>query len=170
MALLLIAALFASVMAQSSSSTSKLPAATTVNLFLGLDDSGAPNGLVSSVLHADQCVTATYGPSSYGLSMVGTPSIFDGSDGGTVMRVQTCSLEGTTKAVCSFTTAVELSGKSTATSTIATYTGSDVVYGYRSASVYLESFGMASAATGIGRVYKIIVAPGAAALLARALV
>lgn len=113
--------------------------------------------------------------------MMGTIVQFDGSDGGTVTRIQSCSLDDTTKAVCSITTAVELSGKASTVSQVATFTGTDVIYGQvpivggvkqlqasELAACTITSTGGASVATGFSQVYKIVVIPGAAALLAGA--
>lgn len=123
-------------------------------------------------------VIATYGPQSYGLAEVGTTNepAFN-----IVTHWNTCSLDGTTKAVCSISVATGNTDDSTTVSSVRTYTGSEVVYGQVAitagalklqnlAACTATSSGFASAATGMGQLYKVVVVPGAAALLAGAFV
>lgn len=100
-------------------------------------------------------------------------------DGGFVANMQTCSLDGTTKAVCSLTESIwGGGGKSTTSTTVTTLTGNALTWWQVPITAgatklthpppCTSSSGSAAAATGFSEVIKIMVIPGAAALLAGA--
>lgn len=104
---------------------------------------------------------ATYGPSSYEVSTAATV------DGTAAILSETCSLDGTTQAVCSASISVSLPGTSTATHSQITL--SDINF-YQvpitagasklpaSTSCTNEN---AAAPTGVTDIYKVLVVPAA---------
>jgi hypothetical protein len=88
--------------------------------------------------------------------------------------IQECNLDGTTKAVCGITYSFDTSGSKTASSTVTTLSGQQVVFGpvaITSGALKLSneasctSTSSAAAATAITEIYKLMIVPGAVALL-----
>ena len=88
--------------------------------------------------------------------------------------IQACGLDGTTKAVCGLTYSFDTSGSKTASSTVTTLSGHQVVFGpvaITSGALKLAngasctSTSSAAAATAVREIYKLMIVPGAAALL-----
>ena len=95
----------------------------------------------------------------------------------TATLIETCSIDGTTAAVCSAYLAVTSGGKHTKTSSTVTYSGAEVASkfyqvpitaGVQALSTTTSCTGNAAAPTGVADVYKVLIVPGAAALLAGA--
>ncbi|KAK3721782.1 hypothetical protein LTR37_002947 [Vermiconidia calcicola] len=192
--ILLLASLALGAFAQSSSAVA---AQTNLNLFIdaGTDqnfigsvmaaDCGATtyalactegdygSGILSSTCDPSATVRATYGPSYFGISTEAETA------GIRATLVQTCSLDGTTLAVCSASIGASADGMSTSGTTTITRSGTDVHYFQvpitaganklpgSASCTSTASTGAAAAATGIVDVYKVLVVP-AAALLAGA--
>ena len=98
-------------------------------------------------------------------------------NGAKATLVESCSLAGTTEAVCSASVYVSADGKHTASSTVSTASGSDfyaqvpITAGASKISGLGQctaTAGSGAAPTGISEVYKVVVVPAAAALLAGA--
>lgn len=90
--------------------------------------------------------------------------------------LEDCSLAGTTEAVCTASVSLSANGKHTAEQTVVTRTGSDVHYfdvpitagasKLSNLAACTKSDNAAPAATGAVDIIKVLVVPGAAALLA----
>lgn len=115
---------------------------------------------------------ATYGSDFYEVSSGIS------SDGAEVTVSASCSLAGTTSAVCVESISLSVDGKQTKTVTTGTLTGAQLPYQQvpitagasklAGATGSCTVSGNAAAATGIREIYKVMVFPGAAALLAGA--
>ncbi|KAK5175207.1 uncharacterized protein LTR77_000344 [Saxophila tyrrhenica] len=142
---------------------------TTYGLYCTEGDYGS--GILSSTCDPDAIARATYGPGSFGLSTEAMTS------GVRVTLVEECQLSGTTQAVCTASIGVSANGENTATSSTGTRTGTDVNYfqvpitagasklAACTGSDASSSGNAAPAATGAAEVWKVLVVPGAAALL-----
>ena len=115
-------------------------------------------------------IYATYGPHSFGIS---TEAEYMGTK---AVLVETCSLAGSTEAVCSASISASANGQEDSTTTVVTKTGGNVHFfqvpitagaDRLSGLASCTSTGNAAAPTGMTDVYKVLVAP-AAALLAGA--
>lgn len=113
--------------------------------------------------------TATYGKDSYEFSTATS------ADGVQVTISESCSLKGTTQAVCTESFSASGSGTSTASKTTVTLSGDQLHY-YQvpvtagadklSGNGQCTATGNAAAPTAMSNVYKVVVVPGAAALMA----
>ncbi|KAK3713753.1 hypothetical protein LTR37_008239 [Vermiconidia calcicola] len=142
--------------------------ATTYALVCPEGDYGS--GILSSTCDPSATVRATYGPNYFGISTEAETA------GIRATLVETCSLDGTTMAVCSASIGASADGQSTSGTTTITRSGTDVHYfqvpitagpNKLPGSASCTSTGAAAAATGTVDVYKVLVVP-AAALLAGA--
>lgn len=116
-------------------------------------------------------IQMTYGPSTW----VFSSQTFEPGDQSSTF-IQACYLDGTTKAVCSMTYSLDTSGSKTASSTTTTLSGHQVVFGpvvitsgarklSDSNRASCTSTSSAAAATAITKIYKLMIVPGAMALL-----
>jgi hypothetical protein len=114
-------------------------------------------------------VQITYGPSTWAFSR-------QTSEFGDQLTtyIQECNLDGTTKAVCGMTYSYDTSGSKSASTIITTLSDRQVPFGpvaITSGALKLSntasctSTSSAAAATAVSEIYKLMIAPGAAALL-----
>lgn len=116
----------------------------------------------------------TYGPGTWIFSSQTSQTWYGANE--TTTFIQACGLQGTTKAFCSATNIFETSGSKSGWSATTTLSGDEVVFGpvaitagvvklsgANTASCTLAN--SAAAATAITEVYKLMIIPGAIALL-----
>ncbi|TKA75438.1 hypothetical protein B0A55_04883 [Friedmanniomyces simplex] len=120
--------------------------------------------------HNDDGFLVTEGPTDYQISYATS------TGGATGAYTESCSLSGSSYAVCVATLSLSADGTKTAVSTTATASGSQLHYGQfpitagadklASATGSCMASGNAAVPTGVMEVYKVLVAPAAAALMA----
>ncbi|KXL48836.1 hypothetical protein M433DRAFT_376628 [Acidomyces richmondensis BFW] len=188
---LLAAACAAGVLAKSTISAASINDSNTSSATILIGS--LTTGFAASIVSADACDTTyqivctdstvcngysitadvTEGPTSYQFNYATSTNGASGS------YTESCSLRGSTYAVCSQSITLSADGTSTATSTTVTASGSDIHYGtfpitagaskLASATGSCKSSGNAAAPTGMAEVYKVLVAPAAAAAVLGAL-
>ncbi|KAK4555321.1 hypothetical protein LTR86_007618 [Recurvomyces mirabilis] len=175
----------------SRTASASTEAETTVTLLaLG----SVTSGLAGSVVAATPCGETTYALTctdtdvcdGYRLTFAATAGptdykiTYDTSTAGATGSVaESCSLDGTTKAVCAATVSLSAGGKHTQTKTTSTLTGTQISYAQypMTAGANLLASGSASctvssqaaAPTAALDVYKVLVVPAAAAAVAAAM-
>ncbi|KAK5715341.1 hypothetical protein LTR17_016775 [Elasticomyces elasticus] len=183
----LLAACAVGALAQSTTTLAQVSSASTAmaTVLIGT----VTSGLEASVVDADACGGTTYAftcTDSRECSAAPTFSLTEGpthhqfsyatsTAGATGSYAESCSLSGSSYAVCVVTLSLSAPGTSTHTKTTVTASGTDLHYGQfpitagaeklATATGSCTSSGNAAAPTGVQEVYKVLVAPAAAAVV-----
>ncbi|KAK3066932.1 hypothetical protein LTR53_016496 [Teratosphaeriaceae sp. CCFEE 6253] len=184
--ILLCAAAAAGAFAQSTTTLATSAAGTTATATVLIGT--ITGGLAGSIVSADGCAT-TYAFSCTDSAECGAAPSFSVTEGPTMYMfsyststagakgtyAESCSLSGSSYAVCAATLSLSAQGTSTKTSTSTTLTGSQLHYGQFAITAGAEKLvragsctqsGNAAAPTGVLEVYKVLVVPAAAAMVA----